>query len=71
MRKKADVSFAYKNYFKKIGVPNAIIRDFAKEEMEGEAKKVCNKVGCDLRVLEKGTNGLIELSVMSRSLKMQ
>jgi hypothetical protein len=55
MTKKADVSFAYKHYFKNIGVPNAIVCDFAKEQMEGEAKKICDKVGCDLRVLEKGT----------------
>jgi len=55
LNKKGDVPFSVKHYFKNVGVPPAIICDYALEQVAGRAKKICDECDCDIRVLEKGT----------------
>ena len=44
-----------KRYFKEIGVPFNLICDQAKEQVKGDARILCNEVGCHVVELEKGT----------------
>ena len=46
---------AYKKFFKEIGVPPCIICDSAPNQIQGEARKLCNLCSCTIKSLEKGT----------------
>ena len=46
---------AYKKFFKEIGVPPCIICDLAPNQIQGEARKLCNLCSCTIKSLEKGT----------------
>ena len=50
-----EIHTAYKRLFKDVGVPRKLIVDGAKAQVEGEARKVCNEVGCEIVELEKYT----------------
>jgi hypothetical protein len=53
--KKSDVTYSVKHYFKNVGIPPAIICDYAMEQIAGATKKLCDECDCDVRPLEKGT----------------
>ena len=55
MRKEADANHAYRQFFKRVGVPEAIICDGAKAQVQGETRKLCNNVGTTIRQLERDT----------------
>ena len=55
MKRKGDAHKAYKRFFKRIGVPDALITDGAREQALGDAKKICDQVGTTLRQLERNT----------------
>ena len=55
MRTKADVPHALKQFFKTLGVPDAIICDSAREQILGHSKKLCDQVDCAIRPLEPYT----------------
>ena len=55
MKSKSEVHLALKEFFKKIGVPDAIICDDAKEQILGESRKVMREAGTTIRALEPGT----------------
>ena len=55
MKKEADAHKAYRQFFKRIGVPDAIISDGAKAQVQGETKTLCNNVGTTIRQLERDT----------------
>ena len=42
-------------YFKEIGVPLHLICDQAREQVQGDARILCNESGCAVIELEKGT----------------
>ena len=44
-----------KKIFKEIGVPPCIICDSAPNQIQGEARKLCNLCSCTIKSLEKGT----------------
>ena len=44
-----------KQYFKEIGVPLHLICDQAWEQVQGDARMLCNEPGCMVIELEKGT----------------
>ena len=46
---------ALKSFFKEVGVPPALIADGAKEQVQGESRKICQQVGYEIRELEQGT----------------
>ena len=54
--RKEGVYASVKEYFKKKGVPVAIVADGATEQVQGETRKLCNLVGCEIRELEKNTS---------------
>ena len=54
MKRRSEVHKAVKLFMKRIGIPDAIIGDGAKEFL-GATKKVCNEYGTTLRQLERGT----------------
>jgi hypothetical protein len=55
MKKEADAHKAYKQFFKRVGVPDAIISDGAKAQVQGETKILCDNVGTTIRQLERNT----------------
>ena len=54
--RKEGIYAAVKEYFKAKGLPIAIVADGATEQVQGETRKLCNLVGCDIRELEKNTS---------------
>ena len=50
-----EIAQALKSYFKEVGVPEHLICDQAKEQVQGPARILCNEVGCHVIELEKGT----------------
>ena len=50
------IAQAVKRYFKEVGIPMHLICDRAKEQVRGDARILCNEVGCHVRELEKGTS---------------
>ena len=54
-KKGAEVAAALKRYFKEIGVPEAMICDGAREQVQGAALVLCNLAGCQIIELEKDT----------------
>ena len=54
MKHRRDAHKAMKMFLKRVGAPDAIVCDGAKE-FYGETKKLCNEAGTTLRHLERGT----------------
>ena len=50
-----DMSQAYKQVFKEIGVPSKLIADGARSQTKGDAANECKKSGCTIVELERGT----------------
>lgn len=50
-----SVAQAMKEFFKAVGVPDAIICDKSKEQTDGEAAKFCRQGGTQVRILEPNT----------------
>ena len=50
-----EIAQAVKRCFKEIGIPLHLICDQAAEQVKGSARLLCNKVGCLVVELEKGT----------------
>ena len=50
-----NIAQALKRYFKEIGVPLYLICDQAREQVQGDARILCNESGCAVIELEKGT----------------
>ena len=50
-----NISLAIKRYFKEKGVPDHLICDQAREQVQGDAKILCHDSGCTIIELEKGT----------------
>lgn len=55
MKGVGDIPKAVKMFFKRIGVPDAIICDGHKSQVQGEARKLCQQAGCIIRQLEANT----------------
>ena len=55
MKKEANAKYAFRQFFKTIGVPDAIICDGAKAQVMGESKKICQEVGTTIRQLERNS----------------
>ena len=55
MKRKGDVHHAMKEFFKCIGIPDAIVCDGAREQVRGKSKEVCDRVGTTIRELERNT----------------
>jgi hypothetical protein len=55
MKLKIQVLQAVKQFAKEIGAPDAIICDMAGEQISQPLRKLCNKIGTTLQVLEEGT----------------
>ena len=55
MKKKSEVHLAMKAFFKRVGIPDAIICDGAREQTQGKVKEVVNLVGTVIRQLERNT----------------
>ena len=55
MKRKSEVYMVVKMFAKKIGAPNAIVCDMAKEQTSAELKGFLNDIGITLRALEEGT----------------
>ena len=53
MKSKWDVNHAMKHFFKNFGIPSAAITKFSVEQVQGEAQRICEKVGWHIRHLEK------------------
>ena len=51
---RTDVPKAFKQQFKKYGVPDKIIMDPAKEQVLGEAKALCDELDCSIIGKERG-----------------
>ena len=49
------IAQALKRYFKEVGVPLHLICDQAREQVQGDARILCNEAGCHVIELEKGT----------------
>ena len=54
MAKRSDAHKAVKLFLKRVGAPEAIVCDGAREFL-GKTKKVCNEAGTTIRQLERGT----------------
>ena len=55
LRKESDIHLAVKLFFKTIGVPDAIICDNAKAQVQGETEKLCRLAGTVIRQIEPHT----------------
>ena len=55
MRTKGEVHHAMKEFFKKIGVPDAIICDPAREQILGDSRKLAREAGTVIRAIEPDT----------------
>ena len=55
LKTKRDVPHALRLFFKKVGVPDAIICDQGKEQIEGESKKLLRDSGTIIRRIEPNT----------------
>lgn len=54
-KKGATIASALKRYFKEVGVPEQLIADGAREQVQGSARLLCQESGCAIVELEKGT----------------
>ena len=50
-----DIHTTFERIFNDVGVPRKLIVDGAKAQVEGESRKICNEVGCEIVELEKCT----------------
>ena len=55
MKSKKEVPLALKEFFKKVGVPDAVICDEAKEQIMGDSRKIMREAGTTIRAIEPGT----------------
>ena len=55
MKRKADVPYALKLFFKKVGVPDAIICDQGREQICGNSRKLMRESGTVVRQIEPNT----------------
>ena len=55
MRRRKDMEFALKKFFKEVGVPPKLVADKAKEQVLGESRRLCKLSSCKIIELEKGT----------------
>ena len=55
MKTKGEVHLAMKEFFKRIGVPDAIVCDPAKEQILGDTKKLAREAGTVIRAIEPNT----------------
>lgn len=55
MKRKSDVPFALKLFFKKVGVPDAIICDQGGEQIGGDSKKLLRESGTVVKQIEPNT----------------
>ena len=55
MKAKRDVHYALRLFFKKVGVPDAIICDRGKEQIEGNSQKLLQDSGTIIRTIEPNT----------------
>ena len=69
MRSKKDAHLTLDELFQKVGIPNTIIPDNAKELTEGEFRKKCNKAQCRLRSIEAYTPNANIAEGVTRELK--
>ena len=66
-----DIHSTYKRLFKDVRVPRKLIVDGAKAQVEGEARKICNEVGCEIVELEKYTPASNRAEHTIQELKME
>ena len=55
MEAERDLHLAFKYVFKEYGVPESMIVDGAKSQVQGKTKELCNMAQCEIRELEKDT----------------
>ena len=55
LKRKADVPYAIKLFFKKVGIPEAIICDRGGEQIGGESKKLMRETGTIVKQIEPNT----------------
>ena len=55
MKSQTEIAQVMKIFFKEVGVPDAIVCDSHKAQVQGETKKLCQQVGTVTRMLETGT----------------
>ena len=66
-----NIHTAYRRLFKEVGVPLKLIVDGAKAQVQGEAKKVCDEVGCQIVELERYTPASNRAERTIQELKME
>ena len=52
MKKRSELPLALKLFFKEFGVPDPLIVDGAKEQISGEAKRLCQLADCCVQQLQ-------------------
>ena len=55
MRKRKDMEFALKKFFKEVRIPSKLIADKAEEQVLGESRKLCELSSCKITELERGS----------------